>query len=125
MGQLGMAAARSAARLLSGESFPTAVRTMGMGIGGITSNIAGIITPQLAYLGSTRPSLPFFTFAVVSVGGALISFLMSETMGQPLDTQGTPTTTPHNKEDSKGPDSQVVLVSICKLKEPLSDLEPC
>jgi len=54
LGQFGMASARSAARLLSGESFPTAVRTMGMGIGGITANIAGIMTPQLAYLGSSK-----------------------------------------------------------------------
>ncbi|XP_021957175.1 organic cation transporter protein [Folsomia candida] len=87
LGQFGMAAARSAARLISGESFPTAVRTMGMGIGGITANMAGILTPQLAYLGVRWPALPFFTFAAVSVGGSLIAFRMAETMGLPLDNQ--------------------------------------
>ncbi|XP_021946577.2 organic cation transporter-like protein [Folsomia candida] len=84
LSQLGMACARSAARLLSGESFPTSVRTMGLGMGGIAANVAGVVTPQLVYLGSRWPSIPFFTFAIISVCGSLVSFLMTETTGKPL-----------------------------------------
>lgn len=54
VGLFGLALTRAAARLLSGESFPTAVRTMGLGMGGLGANVAGLVTPQVAYLGSSK-----------------------------------------------------------------------
>ncbi|ODN00544.1 Organic cation transporter 1 [Orchesella cincta] len=84
VGLLGMSCTRAATRLLSGESFPTAVRTMGLGVGGLGANIAGVVTPQVAYLGSRWPALPFFIFSVVSVLGSLVVFMMKETKDTPL-----------------------------------------
>lgn len=52
VGLFGLSCTRAALRLLSGESFPTAVRTMGLGMGGLGANTAGLLTPQSAYLGS-------------------------------------------------------------------------
>ena len=52
LGKLGVAGARSAARCLTGESFPTPIRTMGYGISGITAGVGGILAPQLAYFGA-------------------------------------------------------------------------
>jgi hypothetical protein len=52
LGKIGVAGARSSARLLTGESFPTPIRTMGYGITGVTAGIGGIIAPQIVYFGS-------------------------------------------------------------------------
>jgi hypothetical protein len=54
LSQLGLSSARASARLLSGESFPTAVRTMGLGMGGVSATFAGVLTPQLSYIGSRK-----------------------------------------------------------------------
>jgi len=51
-GKFGVAGARSALRMLTGESFPTAIRTMGYGISGVTAGVGGIIAPQIAFLGA-------------------------------------------------------------------------
>ncbi len=47
-----MACTKASLRLLSGESYPTSVRTMGLGLGDMGANSAGLLTPQAAYLGS-------------------------------------------------------------------------
>lgn len=54
IGLFGLACTRGSARLLSGETFPTSVRVMGLGIGSLGANLAGLITPQVAYLGSSK-----------------------------------------------------------------------
>jgi hypothetical protein len=51
-GKFGVAGARSAARMLTGESFPTAIRTMGYGISGVTAGVGGVFAPQVAYFGA-------------------------------------------------------------------------
>ncbi|CAG7727980.1 unnamed protein product [Allacma fusca] len=86
LGKFGVAGARSAARCLTGESFPTPIRTMGYGISGVTAGVGGIIAPQLAYFGSQwwHP-LPFATFALISVGGSAISLLLPETADKTLE----------------------------------------
>jgi hypothetical protein len=52
LGKFGTAVARSATRALSGESFPTSIRAMGAGLCGISASIGGVISSQLAYLGT-------------------------------------------------------------------------
>ncbi|XP_035713355.1 solute carrier family 22 member 21 isoform X2 [Folsomia candida] len=79
------AGSRSSIRLFTGESFPTPVRNMGYGIVGVAASCVGLLAPQLAYLGSTSPSLPLFIFAGCSLIGAGVSFLLRETKGQPLN----------------------------------------
>jgi hypothetical protein len=51
-GKLGTAGARSSARILTGESFPTSVRSMGYGITGVMAGVGGILSPLLVFLGS-------------------------------------------------------------------------
>lgn len=111
-GKFGVAGARSAARMLTGESFPTSIRTMGYGISGVTAGVGGIFSPQIAYFGAlcktcvlTRLEmrqdwliiismtgwgpLPFVTFAVISVGGSLLSLLLPETAGKLLSVESS------------------------------------
>lgn len=52
VGLFGMACTKASLRLLSGESYPTSVRTMGLGLGDLGANSAGLLTPQVVYLGS-------------------------------------------------------------------------
>ncbi|ODM92986.1 Solute carrier family 22 member 21 [Orchesella cincta] len=90
-GKIGVAAARSAARMLTGESFPTSVRTMGYGITGVAAGVGGILSPQIVLFGSLWWSpLPFVTFGVLSILGSVLSLLLPETAGQSL--QDTVTT---------------------------------
>lgn len=51
-GKFGAAGARSAARMLTGESYPTAIRTMGYGISGVMAGVGGVLAPQVAYFGA-------------------------------------------------------------------------
>ncbi|CAG7821166.1 unnamed protein product [Allacma fusca] len=84
IGKFGTAGARSACRTLTGESFPTAVRTMGIAMASITASLGAAVSPQLAYIGAYWPSVPFFVLAAISVTGSLMSFLLTETSGKPL-----------------------------------------
>ena len=52
LGKLGVAGARSSARLLTGETFATPIRTMGYGITGVAAGVGGIIAPQIVFFGS-------------------------------------------------------------------------
>ncbi|CAL8092517.1 unnamed protein product [Orchesella dallaii] len=99
-GKIGVAAARSAARMLTGESFPTPVRTMGYGITGVAAGIGGIVSPQIVLIGSLWWSpLPFVTFGVLSIMGSVLSLLLPETAGQSLqDTVEVTTTIKSNRE---------------------------
>ena len=54
MGKFGAALARPSTRALSGESFPTAVRGMALGLCGVSSSIGGVISSQLAYIGGSK-----------------------------------------------------------------------
>ncbi|CAG7832469.1 unnamed protein product [Allacma fusca] len=95
IGKFGTAGARTSARTLTGESFPTSVRTMGLGIAGVTGSIGAAVSPQLAYIGTNYPSVPFFVFALISVLGSVVSFLLKETSGEPMrEETGTVKETP-------------------------------
>jgi len=87
IGKFGVAGARSSARILTGESFPTPIRTMGYGITGVLAGIGGIVSPQIAYFGQWWRPLPFVTFAFISVTGSALSLMLSETAGKSLQEQ--------------------------------------
>ncbi|CAG7727847.1 unnamed protein product, partial [Allacma fusca] len=48
LAKYGSAGARCAGRTLTGESYPTAIRTMGLAFSGSTSPLAAIVAPQMA-----------------------------------------------------------------------------
>ncbi|XP_021952032.2 organic cation transporter protein [Folsomia candida] len=95
LGKMCVAGARSAVRVLTVESYPVSIRTMGFGVSRVSSTLGGMIAPQIAYLGSKWPSLPLFAFGTLGFLGALLSLLLRETSGKPLedklkeDTTGT------------------------------------
>ncbi|CAL8122318.1 unnamed protein product [Orchesella dallaii] len=84
LGKLGVAGARSSVRCLTVESYPVSIRTMGFGMARISAAIGGIAAPQLAYIGTMWPAVPLFTFAILGILGSLISILLKETGGKPL-----------------------------------------
>lgn len=53
----GMSATRSTSKLLTGESFPTNLRAMSFGISGIAITLGGVLSPQLAFLGSSKNNI--------------------------------------------------------------------
>ena len=85
-----IAAARSLARTVTGESYPTDVRTMGIAVASSPSAIAGALSVQVVYFGATWPYVPFFVFGAVSIRGSLMGLLkerlkgMKETAGMAL-----------------------------------------
>jgi len=88
LAKIGFAGARSSTRLLTGESYPTPIRTMAFGICGVGAGIGGIIAPQIVYLGTTWwRGLPFLFFSIMSVIGAVLSLLLPETAGKALQEQ--------------------------------------
>ncbi|CAG7816007.1 unnamed protein product, partial [Allacma fusca] len=87
LGKMGISGARGCVRTLTGETYPTAIRSMGACLCGVSTGLASIVAPQLAFLGATWPSIPFFTFAAISVCGALMCFLLNETQGQALQDE--------------------------------------
>ena len=54
LGKFCVAGGRSCARTLVGELYPTAVRAMGSGLGGVGASLGAVLAPQLAFLGSCK-----------------------------------------------------------------------
>jgi hypothetical protein len=54
LGKFSAAGARASSRTVSGESFPTSVRNMGVGIVWLAPGFTAALTPLLAYLGSRK-----------------------------------------------------------------------
>jgi len=52
LGKLAVAGARSAIRVLTVESYPVAIRTMGFGVSRVSATLGGIAAPQLVYIGT-------------------------------------------------------------------------
>ena len=99
LGRYSIAAARSLARTVTGESYPTDLRTMGIAVASSSSAIAGALSAQVVYFGSTWPYVPFFVFGAVSILGSWTGFLLRETAGMAL------------KERSSGNDDDVKTCS--------------
>ncbi|CAG7822127.1 unnamed protein product [Allacma fusca] len=107
LGKLSIGGARCVLRVFSGESFPTAIRSMGLGVSSGAISFGGMLAPQLAYLGDSSPSLPFFVFAVVSVLGSLVSFLLAESDGKPLQEEVRTKQASHKKPEV------ITVASVC------------
>lgn len=59
LGKIGLAGSRSSVRTLTGESYPTSARTLGIGISGIFGSCGAALAPQLAYLGTSMYMLAY------------------------------------------------------------------
>ncbi|XP_038059997.1 organic cation transporter protein-like [Patiria miniata] len=70
--------------VVSGEIYPTPVRSAGMGLSSVTARIAGIISPFMLELESFWKPLPFVLFGVLSIVAGLLALLLPETNNKKL-----------------------------------------
>lgn len=81
----GTAAARSIARTLTAEVFPTEIRTKATGLAKMPASLAGALATQIVLLGSYWPSVPIFILAAVGTAGSLLAFRLEEPAGKQLE----------------------------------------
>ncbi|CAG7832514.1 unnamed protein product [Allacma fusca] len=72
-------------KCFTGESFPTSIRSSAVGICTVGVAIAGVVAPQVVFLGTMYPAAPYFIFGGFSVASAGLSFLLRETQGNPIE----------------------------------------
>ncbi|XP_038066340.1 organic cation transporter protein-like [Patiria miniata] len=70
--------------IYSAELFPTALRTVGMGMCCVASSIGSIIAPFVLLLHDVWEPLPLLLFGVPSILAGLLAFLLPETRGKCL-----------------------------------------
>ncbi|KIH46899.1 transporter, major facilitator family protein [Ancylostoma duodenale] len=75
--------------LIAVESFPTHIRTIGMGTCSLAARIAALIAPQMAYLSLFYQPAPYIVVVVVGLLALLISLVsLPDTKGVDLGTIG-------------------------------------
>uniref|UniRef100_H2Z8M9 Major facilitator superfamily (MFS) profile domain-containing protein n=1 Tax=Ciona savignyi TaxID=51511 RepID=H2Z8M9_CIOSA len=71
--------------LITGDLFPTMLRTQSYGACSFMGRIASIIVPYVLYLGKTvHFALPYIVMGTIGVISAMAGLLLPETTGQPL-----------------------------------------
>ncbi|XP_022110873.1 organic cation transporter protein-like [Acanthaster planci] len=70
--------------VVSGEIFPTPVRSAGMGLSSMSARISGILSPFMIELKSLWEPLPFVVFGALSVAAGLFALLLPETRNKKL-----------------------------------------
>ncbi|XP_033635412.1 organic cation transporter protein-like [Asterias rubens] len=79
IGKFCIAASFAIIFVVSGEIYPTPVRSAGMGISSTAARIAGILSPFMLELGSLWEPLPFILFGGLSIAAGLLALLLPET----------------------------------------------
>ncbi|XP_022084723.1 solute carrier family 22 member 13-like isoform X2 [Acanthaster planci] len=82
--KFGVAASYGILYLYTSELFPTPVRSIGLGMGGVAAQLGGILSPIILLLGKYVESLPQTLFGSSAALGAILLLLMPETKGRPL-----------------------------------------
>ncbi|KAK7093385.1 hypothetical protein V1264_007150 [Littorina saxatilis] len=83
--KLAMGGGWAAALVFSAENFPTVVRNIGYGACNVASRVGGIVAPQMVFIYTTQPSIPYAVVAVLMVGSSLLFLTMRETNDQALE----------------------------------------
>ncbi|XP_071800980.1 organic cation transporter protein-like [Asterias amurensis] len=65
--------------VVSGEIFPTPVRSAGMGLSSTAARVAGILSPYILQLKTVWEPLPFILFGSLSILAGLLALLLPET----------------------------------------------
>nr|KAG5713612.1 hypothetical protein BaRGS_024660 [Batillaria attramentaria] len=71
--------------VFTSESFPTVIRNVASGACGTCSRVGGILAPQLVFLYTSHPVLPYVISAVLMVGSSVGCLTMRETNDKPLE----------------------------------------
>ncbi|XP_058146768.1 solute carrier family 22 member 13 isoform X3 [Dasypus novemcinctus] len=89
VGKFATAAGFTISYVYSAELFPTIIRPTGLGLVGVSSRTAGILTPLVLLLGEYQAYLPMLLYGSLPIGAGLLCALLPETRDQPLqDTIG-------------------------------------
>ncbi|KAJ8383092.1 hypothetical protein SKAU_G00038700 [Synaphobranchus kaupii] len=81
VGKLGVTAAFSVLYISAMELYPTVVRGMGVGVCSMSSEIGGISSPFLAFMGTYNKALPYIVMGLLTLAVGLLSLLLPETRG--------------------------------------------
>ena len=79
-----IAASFKIAYIISGEIFPTSIRTSGMGMVSAMARVGSIISPFIVMVGETIPGFQFSIFAFLGLSGGFLSLRLPETKGRKL-----------------------------------------
>ncbi|XP_014204218.1 organic cation transporter protein-like [Copidosoma floridanum] len=80
-GIVGMSVSFTTVYLYSGELFPTVIRNIGVGTSSMCARIGSMLAPFVVSLGSYKLWLPPLIFGILPLCGALLCFLLPETVG--------------------------------------------
>lgn len=85
LGKFFAAGSVTVARTYTSEILPTAVRSVGTGLGGLFGRMGSAMAPFTKELGqATHESVPMTVFAILSLVSGGLVFLLPETKGEPL-----------------------------------------
>ncbi|KAK7506660.1 hypothetical protein BaRGS_00002135 [Batillaria attramentaria] len=83
--KLAVGGAGNALMVFTSENFPTVIRTIGIGACNTAARVGGILAPQLVFLYTSHPVLPYVISAVLMVGSSVGCLTMRETNDKPLE----------------------------------------
>eukprot|EP00090_Calanus_glacialis_P026736 TRINITY_DN42033_c0_g1_i1.p1 TRINITY_DN42033_c0_g1~~TRINITY_DN42033_c0_g1_i1.p1 ORF type:complete len:484 (-),score=83.47 TRINITY_DN42033_c0_g1_i1:89-1540(-) len=84
LGKMCIAASFKIAYIISGEIFPTSIRTSSMGMVSAMARVGSILSPFIVMVGETLPGFQFTIFAILGLSGGLLSLGLPETKGRRL-----------------------------------------
>ncbi|XP_013421095.1 organic cation transporter protein [Lingula anatina] len=70
--------------LLKLETYPTAIRNIGIGFSSMFARIGGILAPQMAYFSTFWKPIPFVISGILAVACAVVTYLLKETKNKVL-----------------------------------------
>ena len=70
--------------IISGEIFPTSIRTSAMGMVSAMARVGSILSPFIVMVGESLPGVQFTIFAILGLSGGLLSMVLPETRGKKL-----------------------------------------
>ncbi|XP_076450973.1 organic cation transporter protein-like [Babylonia areolata] len=83
--KLAMGGGWAAVLVFSAEQFPTVVRNIGYGAQNMASRVGAIVAPQMVFLYTSHPSIPYAVVAFLMLGSALCFLKLRETNDQALE----------------------------------------
>eukprot|EP00092_Neocalanus_flemingeri_P021469 GFUD01023281.1.p1 GENE.GFUD01023281.1~~GFUD01023281.1.p1 ORF type:complete len:485 (-),score=105.58 GFUD01023281.1:42-1496(-) len=84
LGKMCIAASFKTSYIISGEIFPTSIRTSAMGMVSAMARVGSILSPFIVMLGESLPGVQFTIFAILGLSGGLLSLGLPETKDKVL-----------------------------------------
>ncbi|GFU29759.1 organic cation transporter 1 [Trichonephila clavipes] len=84
IGKFGSTSSFMAIYQQSSELYPTAVRSIGMGITGAVGCVAVVLAPYIVYLANYAKYIPFLVIGLVAVTASMSATLLPETLDEIL-----------------------------------------